>query len=84
LEADLRHQHPGPSPHFAAWQEGQARVQDARAKMTTAQRAELERRDAEQEAAHASHDRAVLSQLALYAGLADWPLLADLIAARTA
>ena len=75
LEADLRDQHPGPSPHFVAWQESHVRVQRARAKMTTGERTELERREAEEEAAQANYDREVLSQLALYAGLADWPLL---------
>jgi hypothetical protein len=43
--------------------------------MPADERAELERREADQQSADIRYEREVLQHLALYGGLADWQLL---------
>lgn len=84
LERDFRRLHPGDPPFIKAWREGQERVEQARAKMPKEERAELERREREHWQHEAEAEREVLRHLSLYGGLADWALLDELVATRTA
>jgi len=81
FERDVRH--PGDSPLVQAWREGNERAEEARARMPADERAELERREADQQSADIRYERDVLQHLALYGGLADWQLLDQMIAAHT-
>jgi hypothetical protein len=82
FERDVRKLQPGDSPMTKAWREGVEQANAARAQWPKAERAELERREAEQWAAHGNYERDVLRQVALYGGLADWPLLENLVKQR--
>ena len=84
LTADLRRRHPGPSPLVEAWQEGQARLAEFRARMPAGEREAIEGRETEQRYAELEDLRRTLRDTTLHAGLADWPLLERLAAARTA
>jgi hypothetical protein len=83
LTSDIRRLHPGDSPLIEAWRENNASVEMARAAMSADQRAELERDEAAQQRGQLQEECATLHQLVLYAGLADWQLLSQLIARRT-
>lgn len=84
LTADLRRRHPGLSPLTQAWQEGQDRLADIRARMPAEEREAIERREAELRDVELEDLRRTLREITLYAGLADWPLLERLTAARIA
>ena len=84
LIEDLRRLHPGPSRLVQAWWEGQDRLREIRARMPAPEREEIERREAEQREEEREDLRRTLWETALYAGLADWPLLERLSTARTA
>ena len=84
LTADLRRRHPGPSPLMQAWQEGQDRLAEIRARMPAEQRDAIHRREGAQEDAERGYSRRTLRAITLYAGLADWRLLELLTAARIA
>lgn len=83
LERDFRRLHPGDSPLIRALRESNERAERVRASMPKGERAELERREREQQQGEAQAEREVLQHLALYGGFADWELLGQLIAART-
>ena len=83
LTADLRRAHPGQSRLIQAWQEGQERLADVRSRLPAEEREEIEQREAEQEEAQLEYQRKMLRDMALYGGLADWPLLEHLTAVRT-
>jgi len=83
LECDVRRPCPGDSSLIRAWRKGIERAEEARARMPANERAELERREADQQSADIRYERDVLQHLALYGGLADWQLLDQMIAAHT-
>jgi hypothetical protein len=83
LTADLRRARPGQSRLIQAWQEGQERLADVRIRLPAKEREEIEQMEAEQEEAQLEYERKMLRDIALYGGLADWPLLERLTAVRT-
>lgn len=84
LIEDLKRQYPGPSRLTEAWREGQDRLAEYRARMPAAEREAVQHAEAAQTKAELGDLHETLRELTLYAGLADWPLLERLTAARTA
>jgi hypothetical protein len=84
LIEDLRRQYAGPSRLTQAWQEGQARLAEYRARMPAPERDAIQHAEAAQTRAELGDLQETLRELTLYAGLADRPLLERLTTARTA
>ena len=82
LERDLRRLRCGDSPLIAAWREGLSRAEDARARMSPKDRIALERIEAAAADGANRYERRVMEHVTLYGGLADWPLLRQLLDER--